>query len=297
MMRSLVEELGGPEAEVERAAWQGMADRVAKIAETMPPPPSFPRIATELLAMARDPEVDINDMVGLVQRDAAIASTLVRIANSAAFSPAVPVTSLRGAIQSLGVAKVVELALGTASRSYYDVTSTIELALFPDLWPGMFNAAMANAFSAGRLALDVPGTRGECALFAGLLADVGRPIALRILGGLVREGAPPPSNAIALATLDEVAAEIGARTIAGMALPDELRVACIPDPDRPTPDAEVARMIALIGAIQRRGPGMWICADDVRRRAERLRLGPYVVRALFAQRSQHVQEAAQMFAS
>jgi HD-like signal output (HDOD) protein len=295
MLHALVSDLGGPAVEAPREAWLELAGRIAKIAETMPPPPSFPQIATQLLALARDPEVDINQMVGLVQRDAAIASTLVRIANSPAFAPAVPIASLRGAIQSLGISKVVELAVGTAGRSYYDVASAIELALFPELWPGMFNDAMANAFSAGRLALDVPGTRGECALFAGLLADVGRPIALRILGGLVRDGAEPPSDAIALAALDEVAADIGARAVASMALPDELRTACIPDPDRPTPDAQIARLVATIGTIQRRSPGMWISSDEVRRRAERLGLGPYVLRALFAQRTQHQQQAAQMF--
>lgn len=296
MLRTLVEELGGPESEIDRDQWLGIAERIAKVAESMPPPPSFPRIATQVLMLARDPDVDVNDLVGLVQRDAAIASTLVRIANSPAFAPAVPIATLRGAIQSLGIARVVELVVGGAGRSYYDVASTVELALFPTLWPGMFNDALANAFSAGRLALEVPASRGENALFAGLLSDVGRPIALRILTGLVRDGLAAPSDAMAMATLDEVAPGIGERAILAMNLPDELRTACIPDPKQPSPDAQIARLIASIGAIQRRSPRIWDNAGDVRVRSEQLRLDPYVVRALFAQRLQHVRDAAELFA-
>ena len=295
MLRTLIDDLGGPQLELDRDQWLDLAERVAKVAESMPPPPSFPRIATQLLVMTRDPNVDVNDLVGLVQRDGAIASTLVRIANSPAFAPAVPIATLRGAIQSLGIGKVVELVVGSAGRSYYDVASAVELALFPALWQGMFNDALANAFSSGRLALEVPASRGENALFAGLLSDVGRPIALRILATLVRDGLPAPSDAMALATLDEVAPGIGERAIRGMNLPEELMAACIPDPVRPTPDALIARLIASIGAIQRRSPRMWDNAGDARLRAEQLQLDPYVLRSLFAQRLQHVQEAAALF--
>jgi HD-like signal output (HDOD) protein len=295
VLESMIADLGGPVLAVHDDVWRELAAKVAAVAESMPPPPSFPRVATQVLTAARDPEVDINELVGLVQRDAAIASALVRIANSPAFAPAVPISSVRGAIQSLGIGKVVEVAVGTAGRSYYDVASEIELALFPALWQPMFNDAMATAFSAGRLALDVPASRGECALLAGLLADVGRPIALRILCGLVRDGLAAPSDPVMLATLDEVAPAIGAQTVAAMNLPDELRAACLPDPDRPAADAVIARLIAAIGAVQRRGPGMRASADEVSRGADQLKLNPYVVRSLFAQRSQHLLEAAQLF--
>lgn len=295
MLRSLIDDLGGPLLDLERDHWVGLGEQITQIAESMPPPPSFPRIATQLLVMARDPDVDVNDLVGLVQRDAAIASTLVRVANSPAFAPAVPIATLRGAIQSLGISRVVDLVVGSAGRSYYDVASAVELALFPSLWQGMFNDALANAFSAGRLALEVPGSRGDCALFAGLLADVGRPIALRILATMVRDGHAAPSDVVAAATLDEVAPGIGERAIAHMKLPDELRAACIPDPAHPTPDAQIARLIASIGAIQRRSPRMWDNAGDVRQRAEQLKVTPYVLRSLFAQRQQHAREAAELF--
>jgi len=293
MLQTLIDEIGAPE--LEREQWLDLAGRISRIAEATPPPPSFPRIATQLLALARDPNVDVNDLVGLVQRDAAIASTLLRIANSPAFAPATPIATLRSAIQSLGIDKVIELVVGSSGRSYYDVASASEVARFPTLWQGMFSESLANAFSAGRLALAVSASRGESALFAGLLADVGRPIALRILGGLVRDGSEPPSDALALAALDEVSREISERAITAMNLPDELRAACIADPVNPTADAQIARLIASIGAIQRRSPRIRLNADDVRARAEQLQITPYALRSLFAQRAQHVREATELF--
>src|SRR5262249_31320114 len=153
---------------------------------------------------------------------------LLRIANSVAFSPATPITTVRDAIRMLGVKHVVEIVVGTAGSSFYNVTAHAELELFPALWQSMFDEAMANAFSSGRLALDIRGARGERALLAGLLVDIGRPIALRLLCGMIL-GAngwnkiERVDEAVALAILDEVSPVLGRRVISGMGLPDELR--------------------------------------------------------------------------
>jgi HD-like signal output (HDOD) protein len=297
MLKAQVEQLGGPKTELDRDSWIDIARRVATLASAIPPPPSFPSVATRVMALARDPEVDLNELVGTVQRDAAIATTLLRVANSVVFAPPVPITTLRGAIQMLGVQQVVEVVLGGSCRSMYEVASPSDLAMFPELWQGMFNEAMGNAFTSGRLALDIRECSSERALLAGLLADVGRPIALRILGNMIREGLPQPEEPVALAILDEVAAELGSRTVLAMDLPRELRTACVPDDIEPTKDSQIARMVSAIGAIQRRSPRLWTSASEVRRCAERIELGAPYVRTVFAQRMQYVQHATAMFSS
>lgn len=302
MLKQVIADLGGPMVELDPEQWGDLASRIEELAVHAPPPPSFPVVASQIVSLAGKPDLDLNQLVGLVSRDAAIASSLLRVANSVAFSPAVPVTTLREAIGMLGIKHVVEVVLGTAGRSYYNVASRAELELFPLLWQTMFDEAMANAFSAGRLALDVREARGERALLAGLLVDVGRPIALRMLSRLIigahgMPGIEKPSDAVVLATLDEVAPALGKRVIAAMGLPEELASACIVDLERPTPDAQIARLVGAIGAIQRRSPRLWSSAGEVRTAAERLDLKPLVVRALFAQRSQDVIAAAQMFSA
>jgi HD-like signal output (HDOD) protein len=278
--------------------WSALASQIGERAEADPPtPPSFPNVVTQALSLAKQPELDLNELVGIVQRDAAIASTMLRIANSSMLAPASPVTTVRGAIQSLGLQGVVEVVLGSAGKSFYAVPSRSELRQFPDLWDGMFDDAIANAFTSGRIALDIRSARAERALLAGLLADLGRPLALRIAVTLVRDGALDPNTdqAVVLAALDEIAPSIGRRTIAAMNLPEELRVACILDDEVPTSDAQIGYLIASIGAIQRRSARIRISANEVRKHAEGLGLGPLVVRSLFAQRSQYMLHAAAMF--
>jgi HD-like signal output (HDOD) protein len=298
VLNAAIDALGGAMAEIDPKAWTGLAAAIGARAEADPPtPPSFPNVVTQALSLAKQPELDLNELVGVVQRDAAIATAMLRIANSTMLAPASPITTVRGAIQSLGLQGVVEVVLGTAGKSFYAVASRNELKLFPELWHGMFDDAIANAFTAGRLALDIRGASSERALLAGLLADIGRPLALRILSTLIRDGAVEPAldPAIVLAAVDEVAPAISRRTIIAMNLPDELRDACVADADAPTRDAQIAQLIAAIGAIQRRSPRIRITAAEVEAHAARLALGPLVLRTLFAQRSQYMAQAAEMF--
>ena len=94
--------------ELDPEMWADLAERVASVANDIPALPAFPGAAARVLSMARDPNLDVNKLCTEVQRDAGIASTLLRVANSAAFSPASPITTLRSAIQMLGCAGVVE---------------------------------------------------------------------------------------------------------------------------------------------------------------------------------------------
>ena len=300
ILNEAIDALGGPMAELDRDAWSSLAREIGERAEANPPPPpSLPNVVGQALALAKQPELDVNELVGILQRDAAIATAMLRIANSSMLAPAAPITTVRGAVQSLGLRGVVEVVLGTAGKSFYAVASRSELKLFPELWSGIFDNAIANAFTCGRLALDIRGARAERALLAGLLSDIGRPLALRILAAMVHDGAVDRvlDPAIVLAALDEVAPAVSRRTIAAMNLPEELRVACTFDDDTPSSDAQIARLVSAIGAIQRRSPRLRISAVEVQQRAERLALGPLVVRTLFAQRKHYMLQASEMFGS
>jgi len=285
----------GPEVQT------SVPDGVAQLAEKVfarafdaPPPPSFPAVATRVLALARDPDADLNQLVGAVQRDAAIAAALLRIANSPFFAGGEPSTTLRAAVQKIGISQVVEIVMGHAGRRYYQLASPQELALFPTIWPKLADEGMANGFAAGRLALDLPGTRSERALLGGLLADVGRPIALRVISAMIMEGAPHDDAEKVLATLDEIAPAVGARAIASMNLPADVAAACACEGELDV-DAHIAQLVSAVGAVQRRGARVWRHANSVSTHAEKLTLTPLVVRAVFVQRLAYVEQASKMF--
>ena len=284
MLRELVEQ-AGPPPEVDRERCAELATTIGEHAVRVITPAPFPAVAQRVLQIAGQPETDLNELVGVVQRDAAVAAALLRVANSAAYRTQSSVTTLRAALGLLGMQTVVEVVMGTTGADMFAATPR-DRALFPGAWETMFQEAMANAFTAGRLALEHPAGRGERALLAGLLTDIGAPTALRALIHAVRVGIPTPEPHLATAAIDTAAVSIRDHVLGSLGLPAELLTACIPDRDLPSLDAQLAQLASAIGAIQRRSTRMWACAADVRAIAERMQIAPLVLRSWFGLRAQ-----------
>ncbi len=273
--------------EVDARAWSGLAEEVLANSNDLPPLPSFPALAGQVMAIINRPSLDINELVSVVQRDAAIASTLIRAANSAAFSPATSINSLRGAISALGTQQVYNVVIASSGRKYYEIATKAELALFPKLWSSMFGAATANAFTACRFALDVKHARVDTALLAGLLADLGRPIALRIIAKLLLAKGTKVDEAVVLAALDEVGPQISGRMIEAMQLPSVVEL--------DSPEWHIGQLVAAIGSVQRRTLRIWANAGVVRDYSERLALTPAAIKGLFSQRATYQETSQNMF--
>jgi HD-like signal output (HDOD) protein len=292
VIQELVESLGGPLGEVDTTFWHRMANNIISRGETISrPPSSFPLVASQMMSMLRDPALDLNRLVGAVQRDAGIAAALLKLANSPVFAPAVPINSLRGAVSALGVQQVGQLVIANAGRTLYDVPKKSALDMYPDLWNVMFHDAMANAFTAGRLALDVRGANSELSLIAGLLVDAGRPVGLQIICEMVEDGMARPDDVEAMAILDEVTPALGGIAVRKLDLPPELAAACLPDAAEPTVDGHIARLVSAIGAVQRRTPRIWSAASDVVRHGDKIGLAPFQVRAQFGSRDSYLAHA------
>lgn len=279
-------EAGGIEP-VDARAWSGLAEEVLASSGDLPPLPSFPAVAGQVMSIINRPNLDINELVAVVQRDAAIASTLIRAANTAAFSPATAINSLRGAISALGTQQVYNVVIASSGRKFYEVASTAELSLFPELWRSMFGAATANAFTACRFALDVKNAKVDTALLAGLLADLGRPVALRIVAKLLLAKGEKPNEAVVLAALDEVGPQIGARMIEAMQLPVVVELE--------SSEWHLGQLVAAIGSVQRRTLRIWANAGMVRDYSERLGLTPAKIKSLFTLRATYQETSQNMF--
>jgi HD-like signal output (HDOD) protein len=113
--------------------------------------PPMPATAAKLLMMAMDPDVDIDDLAAVVERDPPLASRLIGVANSAFYAPRQPVTSVREAIiRVLGLNMVRNMAFGmaltgglsTAACPRFDLTAYWVTALgTADLASGLARAA------------------------------------------------------------------------------------------------------------------------------------------------------------
>src|SRR5512143_1844973 len=79
--------------------------------------PLMPRVATQLLSMARDADSDAGKLSRLIHQDAALAGQVLRIANSPAYLPRTPIVSLQQAVTRLGFGTLIEIAVEASLQS------------------------------------------------------------------------------------------------------------------------------------------------------------------------------------
>lgn len=116
--------------------------------ESIPP---LPATAATLLAMAADPDVEIEGLVGVIERDPPLTARLLGTANSAFYAPRQPVTTIKSAIVNvLGLNMVKNIAFGmavtgglsTAGCPRFDITRYWVMALgTADLASGLARGA------------------------------------------------------------------------------------------------------------------------------------------------------------
>lgn len=132
--------------------------------------PSAPWLLPKLMEQLNDPDAATDQVEALIRLDAGLASSTLRLANSAYFNSAAPCDSLAEAIVRLGFREVYRLATtGIASRW-----------LAKDVpgygWePGdLYRHSLTVAVAADLLAKETGHANAELAYTAGLLHDVGK---------------------------------------------------------------------------------------------------------------------------
>lgn len=135
--------------------------------------PMLPETASKVVTLSQDPESDAAQLAQLIQSDQSLAGHVMRIANSAAYSPNTSLVSLQQAITRLGLSLISDIALAASISSkmfrapgyekYLD--STWRHALATALWSKeVARAARRNV---------------EASFLCGLLHSIGRPVALQ----------------------------------------------------------------------------------------------------------------------
>lgn len=131
------------------------------------PMPALPAVAVRLLGILGDVEVNLRELTSLILSDAALASEILRISNSALVSSRTEVRSILQALAVLGTEKVKGLACTVALRSY--LGNALHLPALKRCW----RHNLATALVASELAAWSRQDSGE-AYTAGILHDIGR---------------------------------------------------------------------------------------------------------------------------
>jgi HD-like signal output (HDOD) protein len=204
-------------AEIEVAAAQVLEAWRAE----RPEPPTFPGVARRIIEVLKQPNTDVNRLVAVLRQDVATAVRLLAVANSALYAGSGTVESIRAAVVRLGLREVARISLGLAGGALFNAQSRREHALFPDLWAGTYHEALTCALGASALAASTRQGDPDRAFLAGLLCDIGKPVALRALIQLRRAGVLTwaMDHGAVGQIIDAVHVELGAAAVASWNLP------------------------------------------------------------------------------
>lgn len=132
--------------------------------------PLLPEVANRVLQLTQDESSTAQQLADLVQADQTLAAHVIRVANSATYSPNGSIVSLQQAITRLGMRTIAEIALATSVNASLfnapghelDIKTCITQSLACGLW--------------SKEAARVCKRNVEAAFLGGLLQDIGRPM-------------------------------------------------------------------------------------------------------------------------
>jgi HD-like signal output (HDOD) protein len=138
--------------------------------------PAMPQIVTRLTELTGDENYNIRDVINLLSADAAIATDVLRLANSPIFGVTRKIASLTHAVNLLGIQRIRSLVTGRCmvDRMSSAPAGPIDLSYY-------WRRSLATAVLAARFAEHVAPSLREESFMSGLLSDVGVVILARAI--------------------------------------------------------------------------------------------------------------------
>jgi len=130
--------------------------------------PSVPAILQSLIGeLAQDPaKVDMKRVADFIGRDKSLAAQCLRLANSPLYGRGVPIDSVKGAVRTLGIANIRDIAVSTMMMQVSSAQKGMDPTVF---WEHSLGCAIVSR----KLARAVGFADPEKAYLAGLLHDLG----------------------------------------------------------------------------------------------------------------------------
>jgi HD-like signal output (HDOD) protein len=163
-----------------------VAERIARNAYKVP---LLPQVASQVVSLAASASVDAGKLSALIHRDPSLAGQVLRIANSAAYAPRMPIVSLQQAVARLGLTVISEIAFAASLQSGIFKVPGHEAEL-RQIWRHSLASGMW-----GKEIARVGRANVESAFLCGLLHEVGKPALLQLAIDVARELGGMPQSA------------------------------------------------------------------------------------------------------
>ena len=207
-------------------------------------PPRLPAVATELLALSQQPDVDFDQLEALLERDATLAGEVLSLCKSAAYDRTGQVNNLRDALLRIGIKKLTEVVMQAAMSARVFRSKAYKACMEALQEHCRVTAHLARLVSQQSAHAD------DRAFLCGLMHDVGVAGILIVLGDAKR-GEEPPDLSTLWPAIHNAHPIAGARMVELWELPDDVKFAvtahhnvCIEGFDHP-----LAAVVCLADAV------------------------------------------------
>ncbi len=136
--------------------------------------PLLPDVARQVISLINDPESDASQLAKLVQSDQALAGHVMRIANSAAYSPTASLVSLQQAIARLGMNLIGDICLSISTG-----TKLFKVPGYEQYLQQLWRHAVLTALWSKEISRSIR-RNVESAFICGLLHSIGKPVTLQL---------------------------------------------------------------------------------------------------------------------
>ena len=155
---------------------QSIADQLAATIESGKiEVPVLPDVANRVLQLTQDDDSDAAQLARIIQSDPTLGGHVIRIANSAAYTPNSNLVSLQQAITRLGMVEITNIALSTSLNSKLFKAPGYEKHI-ANIWQHSLTTAVCAKEVARKLRTNV-----EAAFLCGLLHSIGKAVILQTI--------------------------------------------------------------------------------------------------------------------
>ncbi|MDR3580460.1 MAG: HDOD domain-containing protein [Oryzomonas sp.] len=183
--------------------------------------PVFHEVAIKLLQMMNGNFYKIEEVIILVHEDQALASEMLKCANSTYYSGQTPISTIKNAILRLGSQQIVNLAF-SASMSNTKSDNALINAHMKNLWSHCRAVAKTSAYLALEVSHDkkIPELNHDEVYLAGLLHDIGKLYLLKVIDSLMMSDTIHPDNSLIEDILVELNTQQGVKVMKHYNIPD-----------------------------------------------------------------------------
>lgn len=132
---------------------------------------TLPPVATRVLKLLEDDNVDIRDLASIIEADASLTLKLLRVANSPLYATRTEVSSIQQAIVTLGLNRLTNIVLGVSIFSKFLLSSQHQAAEYMEKfwWHASCTGMVAKSLTR-KLGINLK----EFEFIGGLLHDIGK---------------------------------------------------------------------------------------------------------------------------